>query len=147
MISISLVRKSMLAHSLLLALVFYVAASPFLYKFTNQKLNVTTSDATGCATDAGRLVHTAVFFCLALLAMILFNNDKLPEYRKSLGQLISYAFYSALLFHFLTGKLMYELVNNLIGENTSVNGCPNEMGVLYQTVLFFGVKLVLMILV
>jgi hypothetical protein len=66
----------------------------------------------------------------------------------SLGKKITYSFYSAILFFFLSSPSLYTFINNLYGSNITMsdNGCPNYNGLIVHTVLYFIIILSLMLL-
>jgi hypothetical protein len=71
------------------------------------------------------------------------EKEKLP-----LGKKITYSFYSAILFFFLSSPALYTFIGNLYGSKfpMSDNGCPNYNGLIVHTILYFIIILILMIL-
>ena len=56
--------------------------------------------------------------------------------------------YSAILFIVITSPFMYKITNsltNLVGWETSVNGCPNAGGLVLHTAVFLVLVRVLML--
>ena len=69
------------------------------------------------------------------------EKDKL-----TIGKKITYSFYSAILFFFLSSPALYQFIQQMYGSNInmSANGCPNNNGLLIHTVLYFFIILFLM---
>ena len=71
------------------------------------------------------------------------EKDKL-----TFGKKVKYSFYSAILFFFLSSPMLYQFLQNFYGDKLSMsnNGCPNYNGVIFHTVLYFIIILLLMML-
>jgi hypothetical protein len=69
--SISIEKK--IKISFYSAMIFFFISSPFLYQFVQKTFGeyVTVADQTGCPTNQGLLLHTAVFFTIIFLSMLL----------------------------------------------------------------------------
>jgi len=64
----------------------------------------------------------------------------------SIGQKITYSFYSAMLFFFLSSPILYQFIQKLYGSSITMsdNGCPTYMGLIIHTILYFLIILILM---
>ena len=55
------------------AMIFFFFSSPLLYGFVQKTFGeyVSVADQTGCPTNQGLLLHTALFFTLVFISMLL----------------------------------------------------------------------------
>jgi len=64
----SIVQKIII--SLIAAVIFFLVSSPFMYDFTN-KIGLKTEKSSGCPSTQGLLIHSAVFFIIVFLIMMI----------------------------------------------------------------------------
>jgi nitrate/nitrite transporter NarK len=104
-------------------------------------------DANGCPDAIGHLKHTALYFILSFIVMVVLNFFKASEKKKTIGLLIKYAFYSTLMFYLVSNKEMYQLMNNIIGNTVADStGCPSKYGVFIHGLVFLILKFLVMYL-
>lgn len=139
-----------LTYSIFASILMYIIANPTTYQMIDNSFEEKgkISDAIGCPTLRGHLLHTVIFFILVFASMLIFLAFKPMEEQKSLGLILKYSFYTALIFFLITSKEMYEFVNSMLkcfgfGSILEKEVCPSMDGVIVHSFIFglimFGV--------
>ena len=112
------------------AALFALISLPSIYKLTNNLFPCNLYNAESqCPTNAGLLVHTAVFFLITLLSMTGADVDQKTKIKHSL--------YGSLIYFFISSPAMYSLVGGLFGNKiASSSGCPTLYGVLLHALVY-----------
>jgi hypothetical protein len=127
-----------LRHSAWAALVFVIVSLPQVYNVTNSVLPTAIN---GCPTPVGLLLHTLVFFAVLFFIM---KTVTLRDTHKPSGLLAKYAFWSALIFFFLSSREMYAVTGSVISGLADSNGCPTLTGVLVHGLVYVAVLVAVM---
>jgi predicted PurR-regulated permease PerM len=70
--------KNKLLFTLLLAIVFFIIASPFMFRLTNKFTNIFNwqTSTKGCPNISGLLLHTIVFALIVILLICIITNKE-----------------------------------------------------------------------
>lgn len=70
--------QNKLLFTLLLAIVFFIIASPFMFRLTNKFTNIFNwqTSTKGCPNIAGLLLHTIVFALIVILLICIITNKE-----------------------------------------------------------------------
>jgi len=134
-------------YSFLSALLFVAVSHPITYSFVNSKIDGILQIGSDCPTALGHITHTAAFFILTLIMMIVVGLFMKSEQRKSLLLMAKYSLYATLIFYFVSNGELYQIANKLMGTSIADStGCPTNWGILLHsgfylllifTVMFF----------
>lgn len=129
-----------LSYSLIGLVTFIVVSLPQVYSLTD-KLSGLDLEIADCPTHVGHLAHTLVFFLLILAIMYAMSKYTNKLNGPSVGQMVKYSIYSALIFYLISNAELYALTSEIF--TGTISGCPSISAVLAHSVVFgaalFGV--------
>lgn len=118
---------------------FAILNSPHVYKVTNKLFPFPTYKG-GCPTYMGSLLHTAVFFSVSFLSMVLGSS------KSSYGTMLKHSLYGSLIYFFVSSPHMYSVTKSLYAKTSTANGCPTMTGILLHSFVYFAVLVSVMYL-
>lgn len=114
---------------------FFIMSLPGLYNKTNSYYAPT--DVSSCPTYKSKILHTVIFFILAILAMKYVVKSTLPT-----ETIVKNAVYATLLFFFVSSAELHSLTQAICNSFTSVphtvTGCPKMSGVVLHSALYYA---------
>ena len=133
-------KNDKLNNCLSMVVLFYIVGNPVVYKFVDRLLSplkLDVSDAHGCPTQLGVVVHALVF---ALLLSVNLVGSLLFGARSNLYSKSGCLLLAAVLFFVVSNTEVYKLVNRLVKglklRVSNESGCPTQVGVLVHGVVF-----------
>ena len=133
-------KNDKLNNCLSMVILFYIVGNPVVYKFVDRLLSplrLDVSDAHGCPTQLGVVVHALVF---ALLLSVNLVGSVLFGARGDLYAKSGCVLLAAILFFVVSNTETYKFVNRLVRalrlRVSDGNGCPTQVGVLVHGVVF-----------
>ena len=129
---------------------FFLISLPATYKFISEiignilpgnigKYISGLKECSGPTHFAQTIIFTVIIFAIVILLNIFAINNK-----KNIWYYVKYAFYSGLLYYFVSNIGTYEIISNIAGQNMlDENGCPTITGLILHSILFFVLHLFL----
>lgn len=133
-------------YSFIKGLLFLAISNPAAYSLTNSVFTGTVrSNNPTCPSPAGHFIHTGIFFILIAIMMLVINiikKDKLP-----ILLVFKYTLYASLVFYIISNVELYQIMNNLVGDQiASRDGCPTLAGLGLHTIVFMIMIFFVMVL-
>ena len=117
------------------AILFYFLNLPTTYKYTSSLINKTLISL-NCPTNLGIILHTFIFFAISYFSM---SKSNIDYYFK-----LKHSIYGTLIYFFISSQPFYSFIKMLL--NSKITNCPDNIGVLIQSILYCAALVGLMYL-